>query len=501
MHPDRQHRCAAFAAVALTWALGLLDLGRRALWIDEADSVYFAAHSVRPLLTALCDPHPPGYYLLLKGWLAGGRSEVWVRIPSVVMATLAVVLVIRLGRLLGASRSDAQGRSLGALSGWLLAVSPLHLGYGREARMYATVTALGILAVILARRYARTSQWAVLVGYVGVAAAALFCDQSAVLPLVGANLLWGAYWIRKRAPGQALVWGSVQVALFAGFVLWRGRYGYPSGGGTETLYQATMLMRVLQRVGLDLPRAQVVRMLGLLVGGGALAGAALYVVALMRGWPAGLGAPVWYGLATLFALATVGTAVPRLFTVKRFLVTIWPYVVLLAAYALLRLRAPAWLLGAGILLSGGLAVGSILTVPAGQWSAAVARMAPRLAPGDVIWVDELAVPVFDYYYEGAQPRAVLRASQLARFAEAWREADETQRLWVVVAADAYRDLLDYLAPAVAEAQVWADDRPSIKVRAYQPARLAPDVSPLADRELPTWLIHWPSPLDPACTPE
>jgi hypothetical protein len=128
-------------------------------------------------------------------------------------------------------------------------------------------------------------------------------------------------------------------------------------------------------------------------------------------------------------------------------------------------------------------------------------MAPRLAPGDVIWVDELAVPVFDYYYEGAQPRAVLRASQLPRFAAAWREVDEAQRLWVVVAADAYRDLLDYLAPAAAEAQVWADDRPGIKVRAYQPDRLAPDVSPLADREPPRWLVRWPSPLDPACASE
>jgi hypothetical protein len=501
MRPDRQHRVASFAAVALTWALGLLDLGRRALWIDEADSVYFAAQSVRTLLTALCDPHPPGYYLLLKGWLAGGRSEVWVRIPSVAVAILTVALTMRLGRSLGASAPRRAGRSLGVLGGGLLAVSPLHLWYAREARMYATVTALGILAVILARRYARSSHGSSGVGYGIVAMAALFVDQSAFLPLLVANLLWLAHWISHRSKEQLLRWGVMQVLILAGFVGWRLRSPYPPGGGTETFYQITMLMRVLQRVGLDLARDHVLWATLVLLGGGAIMGTALYVTALIRRWPASLGREVWYGVAILFALVTVGTAVPRLFTVKRFLVTVWPYGVLLAAYALLRLRAPAWLLGAGILLAGGLALGSILTVPAGQWSTAVARMAPRLAPGDVIWVDELAVPVFDYYYEGSQPRAVLRASQLPRFAAAWREAGADQRLWVVVAADAYRDLLDYLAPAVAEAQVWADDRPGIKVRAYQPARLAPDVSPLADREPPRWLVRWPSPLDPACASE
>jgi hypothetical protein len=495
-----ENRLLSLAPVALTWALGLFDLGRRALWIDEADSVYFAAQSVRTLLTALCDPHPPGYYLLLKGWLAWGRSEFWVRMPSVLLATLAVALIVRLGRALGASQ-DRPSRSLGTLSGWLLAVSPLHLWYAREARMYAAVTALGILAVILARRCARTSRWTAVLGYGGVAVVALFCDQSAVLPLLVANLLWWTYWARRRSWRRALVWGALQLSVLSGFTVWRIQSAYPPGGGTETLYQVTMLMRVMERVGLDFSRTYVVRALGLLIGGGALVGAALYAVALIRGWPAALGAPAWYGIATLFALATVGTAVPRLFTVKRFLVTVWPYVVLLAAYGLLRVRASAWLLMTGGLLSMTLAMGMILMVPAGQWSAAVARMEPALRPEDTIWVDEIAVPVFDYYYDGLQPRLVLRASQLSRFEAAWREADVGQRLWVVVAADAYRDLLDYLAPEVAVAQVWADDRPGIKVRVYQPARLAADVSPLADREPPLWLVRWPSPLDPACTPE
>jgi hypothetical protein len=124
-----------------------------------------------------------------------------------------------------------------------------------------------------------------------------------------------------------------------------------------------------------------------------------------------------------------------------------------------------------------------------------------VAPDDTIWVDEVAVPAFDYYYKGKSPRFILRASELSRFEAAWQESGDNQRLWLVVMADDYRNLLEYIAPKAAEVQVWAYDWPGIKVRAYEPVRLGGGVSPLVDRSPPTWLVNWPSPVDAACVPE
>jgi hypothetical protein len=494
-------RFLSLGAVILAWTLGLIELGRKALWIDEADSVYFASRSVRTLFTTLCDPHPPGYYLLLKGWSVLGWSEFWVRMPTVLMATLAVPLVVRLGRELAGAEAYGRHKGLGALSGWLLAASPLHLWYAREARMYAGVTTLGILMVVLAWGFAHTSRRMAAVGYGIVAILALFIDQSAIFPLVMANLLWGAYGFHHWSWRHALTWGVLQVMILAGFLAWRVWSAYPAGGGSETLYQVTMLMQVLQRAGMDVSRAQVLRLLWICLGGGALGGTLLYGMAVVRRWPPSLGTPVWRGVGVLFALATVGMAVPRLFTVKRFLVTVWPYVVLLAAYGLLRVRLPLWFLIIGLLVSSALTLSMVLSLSKGRWPAVVAQMAPAVAPDDKIWVDEVAVPAFDYYYNGKSPRFILRASELLRFEAAWQESGDNQRIWLVVMADDYRNLLDYFAPEITEARVWASDWPGIKVRAYEPVRLGGGVSPLVDRSPPTWLVNWPSPVDAACVQE
>ena len=60
---------------ALALAIRLAWLGSKSLWIDEADSVYFASQAFSDILSRLCDPHPPGYYVLLKLFLTFGQSE------------------------------------------------------------------------------------------------------------------------------------------------------------------------------------------------------------------------------------------------------------------------------------------------------------------------------------------------------------------------------------------------------------------------------------------
>jgi hypothetical protein len=52
------------------FALRLYQLGAESLWYDETVSVFLAGRPAAELLRHTSgDIHPPGYYLLLRGWL------------------------------------------------------------------------------------------------------------------------------------------------------------------------------------------------------------------------------------------------------------------------------------------------------------------------------------------------------------------------------------------------------------------------------------------------
>ena len=99
----------------------------------------------------------------------------------------------------------------------LLAVAPLHVWYAQEARMYALVTTLGLCAVFFALRVASRGRARDALGYVLCATAALYVDQSSLLPLVLANLLWGGLWLQTRSQGARS--GGWQVARWVGLQL------------------------------------------------------------------------------------------------------------------------------------------------------------------------------------------------------------------------------------------------------------------------------------------
>jgi 4-amino-4-deoxy-L-arabinose transferase-like glycosyltransferase len=136
--------------------LGLLVVGflvrmpgldERELWIDEANSVLIARESVPDIVGALrVDGNPPLYYVLLHTWMSlFGQGEVAVRALSLVLGLALVLVVALLGR-------AWFGRVAGGLAAFLVATSPLHVYYSREARMYTMVAVLAVLAIFAVDR-------------------------------------------------------------------------------------------------------------------------------------------------------------------------------------------------------------------------------------------------------------------------------------------------------------------------------------------------------------
>lgn len=109
----------------------------QSLWLDEAINVLSAKNL--DLITFVTkypigDYHPPGYFFLLWIWTYFfGFSEIAVRLPSVLFGIGTVILTYYLGK-------NLFNKKVGIIAGLLLAVSPLHIYYSQEARMYSLST-------------------------------------------------------------------------------------------------------------------------------------------------------------------------------------------------------------------------------------------------------------------------------------------------------------------------------------------------------------------------
>ena len=111
-------------------------IDEKSIWLDEAFSLWIARHSLwegwRWLIEV--DQHPPFYYSLLHSWIwLFGPLEGAVRTLSALASTLTVpVFYAGCRRLLD--------RQTAFVAVGILAVSPFHVQFGQETRMYALLT-------------------------------------------------------------------------------------------------------------------------------------------------------------------------------------------------------------------------------------------------------------------------------------------------------------------------------------------------------------------------
>ncbi len=193
---------AVIAAVGLL--LRLHQIGSEGLWIDEAFSIWLARRPIGEMVRWVqdVDHHPPLYYALLHGWAAvfgagqpSARLDIVSRALSALFGGLTIPVVYSLGRRL----VDEKVGLIGAL---ILALSPFHIRFAQEARMYTLLTLNASLAICaFVKLYGRARMlplpW---IGYVVFTAAMLWTHNTAILFPLAANLLvLGKHMIRNRS--------------------------------------------------------------------------------------------------------------------------------------------------------------------------------------------------------------------------------------------------------------------------------------------------------------
>ena len=211
--------------VALGSLLRVYRIGSPGLWIDEAFSIWLARHPLREMLhwVSRVDHHPPLYYGLLHVWTALlGSSEAAARALSALFGAATIPVVYLLGRRV----VDA---SVGVVAALVLAISPFHIRFAQEARMYTLLTLCASLALYASvtlwgqqRRPSSVPQacvldavgpygtvrragksWLPWVGYVACTVAALWTHNTAILLPIAANVLvLGRAVLRGRLPGR-----------------------------------------------------------------------------------------------------------------------------------------------------------------------------------------------------------------------------------------------------------------------------------------------------------
>ncbi len=463
---------------------GVLTLARfnQSLWLDEGSSVWFARLPLTTLLHSLCDPHPPGYYVLLKTWLIAGDSEAWLRALSLLAALLAIVLLYQIGK-------EHGGKACAGLAALLLALQPLQSWYGSEVRMYALTQAAGLALVWLGWRIiAGSSQRRLIIAYLLVAIAALWIDYTALLA-------WGLLqliWIANGSPRARrwMVWQSI--------VLLPGIIGLVTAGQSEGLRQSYQpIFLALQANSLGLPLTPTTATLALQVSAG-LALLASLAYALWVRQHGFLKSPWSQSVVVgLWVLLLILSIAPRLFTLKRVLVVLLPYLALTTAYILT--RWPRTLTRALIALEAVAVVMSLFTLQREPWREVVTE-ALTTEPADVIWVDDLAVPVFDYYARRAASPApnviqdTLIGRDLPRTPQATPAPDRT--LTIIVNDTPYRRLLAFLPQEFYEEYALIAEQHALGIGAYryqrrtQPEKTTP-LNPTLQEE---WGLSLPSPL-------
>ncbi len=194
--------------------LRFVGLGKESIWLDEATSIIIARMSLPSVVAwAAGDIHPPLYYLALHFWLYLGESEFVVRALSAVLGVLAIVIVYALA-------NELFGQRVGSLSALFLALSPLHIWYSQEARMYVMVTMLSLLAshfMLLALRRQQIRYW---LGYVLASVLAFYTHYFALFVFLFQNL-FAIYWLwRSNSKELWRKWLRAELAIGLLFLPW-----------------------------------------------------------------------------------------------------------------------------------------------------------------------------------------------------------------------------------------------------------------------------------------
>jgi 4-amino-4-deoxy-L-arabinose transferase-like glycosyltransferase len=367
------------AEVALAALLCLVALGSRSFWLDESVSVTIAGLDWSAFVDIIQrrEANLSLYHLLLSWWVNLGESEWAVRSLSVIMAVVAIPVLYAVARRVAGTR-------VALLAGFLLAINPMFVRYGQEARGYALCLLLVTVASYLFVRGLQQPSWWVWVAYALAAALAAYAHFFALLipPAHAASLL---FLNRHQIPWRKAAVSAGLLVLSLVFLFYLLAANEDSGiGWTSGSRIGRLFVRIHDRPVLAL--AIVILAAAILFAAWKLLSRRLGDS--LRSWSSWSWAfPIAWIVVPLAIVTLVAIAYQPLFVLRYFIVCLPGVMLLLAMLVMLALRLRRRAVAAGVVAVIVLAsaVGLYQWYTAGQeedWRGATRYVVSSAEPGD-----------------------------------------------------------------------------------------------------------------------
>ena len=146
---ELDNRYKFWGVMVISAVVRFLKIGSRPIWYDEAIAILRANKGLNAIIQGTLgtnvtgrvpDVHPPGYFLSLYGWMElFGDSIPTARIMSVLFGLLAIWIVYLLFKF-------TVGDNYAWLGALMVGISPFHVHYSQEIRMYSLMTFALLLA-------------------------------------------------------------------------------------------------------------------------------------------------------------------------------------------------------------------------------------------------------------------------------------------------------------------------------------------------------------------
>jgi uncharacterized membrane protein len=209
-------------ALAAGLGLRLVNISAEPYWGDEILSLDIAtfSSSFSDMLryVATVEFHPPLYYLILRPWTAiFGTAEAATRAISVIGGLGTITAAYVGGRVLFRSVFGA------TVAAMLVAVLPLQVEFGQEARPYALLACMATIGMVSLWIGLRRRSIAALAVYVVSMLAAVYLHYSAFFVVFGTATWWIIELCRdagREREASLLRWTAVHGMMFLGFFPW-----------------------------------------------------------------------------------------------------------------------------------------------------------------------------------------------------------------------------------------------------------------------------------------
>jgi tetratricopeptide (TPR) repeat protein len=171
--------------------LSLYQLSTDSLWLDEILTGFYAREpNIRGVLDHLAAKSGrPLYFIIAHLVTLLGEGEFFLRLPSVVAATLGLVVTYKVGEALF-------GRREGLIAALLLALSPLYIRYSQEARAYALLAFLSMLSLYCFLQAWRLGNWRWWVGFIVASVLNMYTHYFSLFVLAAVSIYAGLLFIR-----------------------------------------------------------------------------------------------------------------------------------------------------------------------------------------------------------------------------------------------------------------------------------------------------------------